>query len=437
MNTLIDAWGRSQNQRSREEIWRDRFWQIGLWLAAIGLFSLDLDRLPLRIGDESRLAQLVQNLYLTTNHSWEGLWAISPAMPSAFPGPLVPALIALAYHWQGFSVEMTRLPGAMLGALSVPLIYGIGREIFRSRVPALFSALLFLTFVPVVYEGRLASLSGTILCFSCLLVVCGLRSRRNLRWSLALGLSWATLMLTQGAIGLLMALVMGLFLAWDTPRLLKSSYFWLGIVLGSLPALLGYGLQFSAKPGLGMGLLLSALSFAPPGLTVLKLLPFMPGLVFSVTGLFWAWQSQNWGWAKLILLWAGVAIAAFVWGGNQAGMMLAPYPALALAGGMALGEIQNLPSDRPYPASWQRGLLVWVVATGILGLSLPWTHPAAIANWRQYTLLLLILAAYFLTLITTYFLIKRRDPQFVAILLWGSYVSLFLFVISPHWTGIL
>lgn len=431
MSTLIDAWGRSQNQRSRSEIWRDRGWQWGLWLAAIVLFSLDLGHLPLIPEQESNLAQFAQTLSITTsgNHFRELLQGTT-AEPNS---PLVATLIALVYRWQGVSVWTTRLPGAMLGALSVPLIYGIGREIFSARVPAILSALLYLTFIPVVTAGRLASVNSAVLCFSCLLVVCGLRSRRNLRWSLALGLSWSLLMLTESRVGLLLGLIMGLFLAWDTPRLLKSSYFWLGSFLGSLPALAWYGSQFSSKDLLfWINLLLPSLSL--PSLSIIKMLLFMPGLVFSVTGLYWAWQAQNWGWAKLILIWTSMAIAAFVIGGDQAGITLAPYPALALAGGMALGEIKNLPSDRPYPVLWLKGLLVFIVAIAVVGLSLPWTYPTVITAWQQYKLLFLLLAAYLLTLVTSYLLIRRRDPQFIALFFWGNYVSLFLWVISPYWT---
>jgi 4-amino-4-deoxy-L-arabinose transferase-like glycosyltransferase len=437
MNTLLNAWGRSQNQRTQEEIWRDRFWQVGLWLAAVTLFSLDLGLLPMD-DRENRLIQLAKALYPAPGHHFSQLIPKPEQMSADRHGPFVPALMALTYHWQGFSLGMTRFPGAMLSALAVPLIYAIGREVFSARIPAILSALLFLTFMPVVYEGRLASVNGAVLCFSCLFVVCGLRSRRNLRWSMAFGLSWAMLMLTQSSMALLLGVIIGIFLAWDTPRLLRSLYFWLGSLLGSLPILLWYGMQIGNKdPLFWTNFLLRSFTFAPPDLMFFKMLPFVPGLIFSISGLYWAWHAQNWGWAKLILLWTGVTLAAFVIGGHQAGISLAPYPALALAGGMALGECRNFPSDRPYPRLWLIGLLGYIVATSVIGLSLPWTYPAVIKAWHQYPLIFLILGADLLTLGTVYFLIKNRDPQFISLFFWGIYVCLFLFVISPYWSGIL
>jgi hypothetical protein len=190
-------------------------------------------------------------------------------------------------------------------------------------------------------------------------------------------------------------------------------------------------------PSFWINFLLSSFTFAPPGLMFFKMLPFVPGLIFSISGLYWAWHAQNWGWAKLILLWASLTLAAFAIGGHQAGISLAPYPALALAGGMALGECRNFPSDRPYPRPWLIGLLGYIVATSVIGLSLPWTYPAVIKAWHQYPLIFLILGADLLTLGTVYLLIKNRDPQFISLFFWGIYVCLFLFVISPYWSAIL
>jgi hypothetical protein len=47
--------------------------------------------------------------------------------------------------------------------------------------------------------------------------------------------------------------------------------------------------------------------------------------------------------------------------------------------------------------------------------------------------LLLILAAVSLTLLVASVLVSQRNAQFVLVLLWGCYVSLFMLMASPHW----
>ena len=49
--------------------------------------------------------------------------------------------------------------------LSAVMRYAIGREIFPQRLPAVFSALIYLTLLPVARHGRLAMLDGAVVCF--------------------------------------------------------------------------------------------------------------------------------------------------------------------------------------------------------------------------------------------------------------------------------
>jgi len=44
-----------------------------------------------------------------------------------------------------------------------------------------------------------------------------------------------------------------------------------------------------------------------------------------------------------------------------------------------------------------------------------------------------VLAAFALTMLTTAVLIARQNPQFVAVLLWGTYLSLLLLMASNNW----
>ena len=130
-------------------------------------------------------------------------------------------LIAGGYKIVGVNEWTTRLPSAVLSALSVPILYGIGREIFPSRLSAIFSSLVYLTLVPVACQGRLAVADGMALCFVLLMIWCVLRSRRDLRWSLGVGLALSLITLSKGLVlGSLTGAIAFVFLSWDTPRLL-------------------------------------------------------------------------------------------------------------------------------------------------------------------------------------------------------------------------
>jgi hypothetical protein len=126
-----------------------------------------------------------------------------------------------------------------------------------------------------------------------------------------------------------------------------------------------------------------------------------------------------------------IAAVAFAWGAPT-GMLLLGFPAFALAGGMELAEIRNLPSDRAYPKIWRNGLWFFILAIapmGIIGL-MTQDPLTARSSWRT----IIMVAAQLLTLSMTLKLIYRRDPQFIYIFFWGLYVFSLLFVTSPYWT---
>ena len=77
---------------------------------------------------------------------------------------------------------------------------------------------------------------GPLLCFELLTILAVLRSRRDLRWSLAAGLGLSLLALTKGIFGLQIAVIALIFLYWDTPRLLTCRYYWGGLALGAIPS---------------------------------------------------------------------------------------------------------------------------------------------------------------------------------------------------------
>ena len=438
MSRQTFAWGQSRSKLRQEERWLESLCIVGLLLAALILFCTNLGGLPLRDWDEGTVAQVAKEIWQAPADSLTWLFPTLWGEPYFNKPPLLHDLIALSYFVMGVNEWSTRLPGALLSAFSVPLLYSIGREIFVVRTPAIFSALIYLTFLPVVRQGRLAMLDGAVLCFSLLTILCVLRSRRDLRWALGAGLGVVLLCLTKGMMGLLIGAIAILFIAWDTPRLLSSIYLWGGLFLGCTPVIAWYTAQWLhyQEAFLEQGIIEQSLQriYTPVdgnsgpfwyyGWEIFKY--SWPWLLFCLGGLKLAWSCRNWGWAKLILIWSSVYFTAVSVMATKLPWYILPiYPALALAGGVQLAEICNLPSTNAYPR-------VWTFTMGLLALGT--TVGSLYFAWSERELFVVItLSAMSLTTCIATVLLMQRDRQFIPVLIWGTYISLLLLVCSPHW----
>ena len=432
-------WKRSPNKLRQSEIWLDYLCFIGLFCAALLLFLINLGSSPLIDGNEAILARVAKEIY---QHNTGIVGWFFPTLldePYLERPPLIHAMIAGLYAIAGINEFTTRLPGALLAAISVLLLYQIGREIFVVRLPALFAALIYLTSFPVIRFGRLAMLDGPLLCFEILTIWAVLRSRRDLRWSLVAGIGLGAVGLAHGFLCLPIMAIALLFVAWDTPRLLGSIYLWIGISLGIAPLLVWYATQWYRYPELQnftaiiavlktqMSLTASwrELSWYSYWLSILQY--FLPWSIVFVGGLKLARENLHWGWGKLVIVWSGVYLTSILILVTQEFWYLLPlYPVLALAGGAKLDQIYNSPSYIPYPRHWWIGLAIMAVLTACLGLYCGLTPP--IDLW-----LLLIFGSLTVTFGVTAILIARRERQFIALLFWGLYVSYLLLVTSSSW----
>jgi 4-amino-4-deoxy-L-arabinose transferase-like glycosyltransferase len=439
MKRQILAWRSSRRGLLNQDRAWEGLWVLGLLGSAIALYTLDLGRLPLRDWDEGTVAQVAREIYNAPLGSLRWLFPTLWGEPYLNQPPLMHNLIALAYHLGGINEWTARLPSAILTACSVPLLYGVGREVFRLRKPAFYSALIYLTWLPVVRHGRLAMLDGAVVCFGGMLFWCVLRSRRDLRWGLGIGISLGLIGLTKGMMAILLGAIAIVFLAWDTPRLLRSFYLWIGVVLGSFPVLAWYTAQGIplGKAFVNTAIVQQSLAriwvgvenpIAPPWYYLLELLKYgFPWLLFVGYGLKLAKDNINWSWAKLVLIWGGgyflvvsLMMTKLPWS------ILPVYPALALAGGAKLAEVESFPSSRSHPQSWTITLVLMTVATTFASFYFAITDP------NDFTMVV-ILGAVTLTMGVTAMLIEQRDIQFILVLAWGSYVSLLLLMSSPHW----
>ncbi len=438
MHDRIFTWSYSKKYQGGK--WVDGLWIIGLLLAAVIIFSLNLGGLPLRDWDEGTVAQVAREIWRAPADSWRWLYPTIGDEPYLNKPPLMHWLLALAYSIAGVNEWTSRFPGAMLTAISVPLLYGVGREVFHRRLPAVFSALVYLTMLPVVRHGRLAMLDGAVVCFFLVTIWCLLRSRRNLRYCLGVGMGLGLICLTKGILGLLLGAIALVFIFWDTPRLLTSWYLWVGILIGSAPVALWYAAQWwhygqffqdHAIVNQSLSRIWTAVENhqAPPWYYLLEILKYSwPWLIFLPQGSINTWANRNWSWAKLVLVWGGVYLLAIsVMETKLPWYVLPIYPAIALAVGVQLADFWNQPYQARYPRYIVAFLTLLAIGSWVASFYFsPWS-PAP--DWEVQ----LIIAAVAGTMTLASVLAARGDRQFLIILFWGMYVSLLLFVNSRHW----
>lgn len=434
----ISIWRRSSNKLRQNEVWLECFCLIGLLVAASVLFLINLSSLPLLDAGEATLAQTAKEVYSSSNFTDWIFYNWGNGSNLAQP-PIGQDLVAIAYRLGGIGELTTRFPGALLAAFSVLLVYQIGRELFVIRLPALFSALVYLTCLPVVRYGRLATLDGPLLCFELLTIWAVLRSRRDLKWTLGIGIGLSLIALTQGFTVLPALAIVLLFLFWDTPRLLNSTYFWSGLLIGALPGVLWHGAFLIYHHHLAMSANLLNLfwvrtepyslpQIASPGYYLLRAGQYIiPWPIVGFAGLKSLKHNLHWGWGKLLTVWvSGYFIFACLVFEQNSGVILPLYPALALAAGKQLDRIRTLPSFIIYPRSWIYSFAAMAVVAALAGLN--W----GIRNYVDFYLPF-ICGSLCITFSATAIAISQQDKQFIPLLFWGLLVSIFLLVVSPHW----
>ncbi len=436
----------------------DKLWMWAFLLAAVLIFGLNLGGVALRDWDEGIVAQVSREI-------WRGklnwLYPTIDSVPYLNKPPLVHWLIGLCFAIGGVSELTARLIPAMLTAASVPLLYAIARELFPRRSIAIFSALVYLTLLPVVRHGRLAMLDGAVLCFLLLSMWCLLRSRRDLRYALGAGIGFGLICLTKGVmLGLLLGAIGCLFLVWDTPRLLTSGYLWGGLAIGTLPVAGWYFAQWVHYGQDFININLISESFrrisepvsnhkGPPWYYLLEILESAwPWQLFYLQGLRLTWENRNFPGPKLVLVWTGVYLLAIsVMNTKLPWYVLPVYPAFALAIGSYLAEVWEqmwLPEERekdeaeehfdaisllPHPAIL--GVLAVVAIVGCIYFSDLVRIGGQIRPIERDLQLMLMFVA--LTMTISAVLLHRKDRQFLLVLIWGTYVTLLVFVASDNW----
>ena len=417
---------------------RDSLWIICFLLLALILYTSGLGDLPLRDWDEGIVAGVARNIYRAEPGSLTWLYpTINYGDPYWNKPPLIHSAIALSYKLFGISEWSTRLVPALLSAFSVPLVYLIARELF-SFPSAIFSAAVYLTLLPITRHGRVAMLDGAIACWFCLAVWCLLRGRKYPAWLFGTGIALGLICLTKGIMmGVLLAGILVIFLAWDSPKLLQTFYFWICLLIGVLPAIAWYLLQYQHYGAAFLGISLGDQTFdriwvpvssnsAPPWYYLLEIAKYsFPWLIFLPYGIKLAYSHRNLSWSKLTLVWGIVYLLAISVMSTKLPWYVIPiYPCLSLSIGAALGRIWQ---KKEANISWQISLSFVALVCWLGGI-----YYGAIDSEPQLDLaLILFVAATGFTIASI--LLWRRSRHFIPTAIAGFYISLLLLFNTSHW----
>ena len=406
---------------------------FGLFVASLILWLIGLGNLPLRDWDEGTYAIVAREIYRTGN--W--LYPTIQGDPFLLKPPLMQWLIALCYHIFGVQEFTTRFPGAFLTALGVPLLYLIGRLAFKENLPALFSALVYLTLLPVVRHGRLAMLDGMTISFFLLLLFCVLKAKDHKKYALGIGFCLGLITLTKGMLVVVLGGIAGLFIIFNQQlALLKNPFLWIGMVLGNFPAVAWYFAQWQHYGNIFLEVHFQSQAFDRLGKAVegntgpvwyylLEILKYgFPWLLFLPGGLYLSWKNRHTVWGCLILIGTIVYFAIVSLMGTKLPWYIMPvYPFLALAIGANLSYIWQ---SGKFKSKFLTGFLAFLVIVGLAGC-------VYFSMFYQQPLLVVMSVILSMTMGITSWLVNQHNRQFIPVLLTGMYLVLAMLMSSQSW----
>src|SRR3990167_7496052 len=162
------------------------------------IFFYRLDYKPLESWDEAWYGSIAKNIVKTGNF----MDTSYNNKPFYDHPPVGFILISFSYKLFGINEFSTRFPSALLGILSVFLIYKIALELFGKKEIAFVSALILGSSVWYVIRVRSGNLDSDFLFFYLLTVFLSLKSAKNFRWFPFVGLSFGALIMTKTLAGI-------------------------------------------------------------------------------------------------------------------------------------------------------------------------------------------------------------------------------------------
>ncbi|MCU0534684.1 MAG: glycosyltransferase family 39 protein [Hydrococcus sp. Prado102] len=406
---------------------------LGLSIAALFLWLIALGNLPLRDWDEGYYGVVARDMFRTGN--W--IYPTYLDEPFLFKPPLMMWLIAISYHWGKINEFTTRFPGAFLTACGVPLLYLLGREVFFNRLPAIFSALVYLTLLPIVRHGRLAMLDGAINTFLILSLWSLLKARQESKWAIGFGIGMGAIALTKGVLVLVLgAIVIVFILVNKQAKLLLNPYLWLGGFLGFLPVVAWYLAQIQQYGNVFIEVHFQSQSFDRLSTSLdghkreiwyyfIELVKYtVPWLIFLPGGLSLAWQQRDRSWGVLVLTASIIYMGTISIMGTKLPWYIMPiYPFFALAVGVYLEKLWQ--NDKKYSKFLFGFFIFLAIATlgGCIYFILADPQPV----------LIVMSLALMMTMVLTAWKVQNSDRNFIPVLFVGFYITLLLFVTSQSW----
>jgi 4-amino-4-deoxy-L-arabinose transferase-like glycosyltransferase len=419
--------------RISSKSWGDRQIILALTLAALFLFCLNLGNVPLRDWDEGTRGLIAREIYRTGN--W--LHPTEFGEPYLLKPPLMDWLMAVFYRLGGVNEWTSRLPGAIATALGIPLLYCLGKELFQSRPPALYSALIYLTLLPVVRHGRLAMLDGLVMTGMIFSLWCLLRSRHQPMWVIGFGLGLGVIAFVKGLLMLPIAVIALLFIIWDRRwQVFRNIYLWLGLGIGFSPVMFWYGAQiqyygdqFIQVHFLDQGLNRVADTVEshqqPPWFYLLEIIKYTaPWLFFLPQSYFYSWQQRPTAPHKLILTGSLFYLGLISTMGTKLPWYVMPvYPFIALALGSYFATGWQPQPHQKLRLHW----LFYTLAIATLGGTIYFYF-----SDPQLPLIIMVVVVSIMFALAGWHW-RWQHPNFIAILIIGSYCSLSFLFISQSW----
>jgi len=404
--------------------------EVWLTVAALFLYLFNLGNVALRDWDEGYYATVSRDMYWSNN--W--LYPSYLGEPFLLKPPLLFWLINISYHLAGVNEFTSRLPGALLSAICVPLLYLLAKAIFAQPKMALASSLVYLTLLPVVRHNRLAMLDGITNTFLIFSLYSLFKARSKKPYLLGVGLGLGLIALTKGVLVLLFLLILLVFLIWDKQlKILLHPYFITGIIIGFTPACIWYILQY-----LHYGQTFIDVHFAsqvvdrvtknfeghqkPIWYYFLELIKYSsPWLLFLPSGLLYAKKSLPKSWAKLALVGLILYLSMISLMQSKLPWYIIPlYPFVAIIVGACFG---NLSKKANQIISFFLYLLSILISAGLVYLLI-----------KQPQIPLITLAIVLsLSCGLAGNRLKHYPSQSLAFLAGGMYLSLVLLMCSPSW----
>ncbi|MDA1317485.1 MAG: glycosyltransferase family 39 protein, partial [bacterium] len=203
----------------------DHIWEVILIVIFGFLFFYRLDWVTLGSWDEAWYGSIAR----TISQSNEWMLIEFNGRPFFDHPPMGFWLMAVSYKLFGISEFTTRLPSALLGFVSMILLYKTSILLFGKRVVGFAAALILGTSVWYVLRVRSGNLDSPFVFFYILTIYLSLLSRKNMKLFPLTMVSFGALMLTKTLVGASALPIIGLLLFSQLLNIVKN---WKWILAG-------------------------------------------------------------------------------------------------------------------------------------------------------------------------------------------------------------